>query len=91
VFGATRGGILRLGFFADRTAGRLADVMQDAWVSFARNGEPAADKLPDWPAYEVHRRYTMALGGSRGVIKDPHEAAREFWGPLIPNGEVGSG
>ena len=91
VFGATRGGILRLGLVADRTAGRLADVMQDAWVAFARTGEPAADKLPDWPAYETHRRYTMTLGGSRGVVKDPHEAAREFWGPLIPNGEVGSG
>ena len=31
----------------------------------------------------------MTLGGSRGLVKDPHEAAREFWGPLIPNGEVG--
>ena len=39
-------------------------------------GEPAADALPDWPAYETHRRYTMTLGGSRGLVKDPHEAAR---------------
>ena len=89
VFGATRGGILRLGLVTDRSAGRLADAMQDAWIAFARNGEPAAEKLPDWPAYETHRRYTMTLGGSRGLVKDPHEAAREFWGPLIPNGEVG--
>lgn len=89
VFGATRGGILRLGLVADRASGRLADVMQDAWVAFARTGEPAADALPDWPAYDAHRRYTMTLGGSRGLVKDPHEAARAFWGPLIPNGEVG--
>ena len=40
VFGATRGGILRLGLVTDRTAGRLADAMQDAWVAFARNGSP---------------------------------------------------
>jgi len=90
VFGATRGGILRLSLVGDRTARRLADVVQDAWVAFARTGEPAADGLPEWPAYDSHRRYTMTLGGSRGVIKDPHEAARAFWGPLIPDGEVGS-
>jgi hypothetical protein len=33
----------------------------------------------------------MTLGGRRGVLKDPHEAARAFWSPLIPNGEVGVG
>jgi len=91
VFGATRGGILRLGLVTDRAAGRLADVMQDAWISFARNGQPVAHALPDWPAYDPHRRYTMTLGGSRGLVKDPHEAAREFWGPLIPNDEAGVG
>ncbi len=91
VFGATRGGLLRVGLVADRAASRLADAIQDAWVAFARTGEPAADTLPEWPAYETHRRYTMTLGGSRGVVKDPHEAARAFWSPLIPNGEVGVG
>lgn len=90
VFGATRTRILRLGLVADRKAARLADVMQDAWVAFARTGQPQSMGLPDWPAYETHRRYTMTLGGTRGVVKDPHEAARAFWGPLIPNGEVGS-
>lgn len=90
VFGATRSGVLRLGLVANRSAARLADAMQDAWTSFARTGEPASSALPDWPAYEAHRRYTMTLGGSRGVVKDPHEAAREFWSPLIPDGEVGS-
>ena len=91
VFGATRGGLLRVGLAADRGASRLADAMQDAWVAFARTGEPAADALPDWPAYETHRRYTMTLGGRRGVVKDPHEAARAFWSAFIPNGEVGVG
>ncbi|MBK7949682.1 MAG: carboxylesterase/lipase family protein [Deltaproteobacteria bacterium] len=91
VFGATRSGLLRVGLVANRAAARLADVMQDAWVAFARTGVPAASGLPDWPAYETHRRYTMTLGGTRGVVKDPHEAARAFWAPLIPNGEVGNG
>ncbi|MBY0399994.1 carboxylesterase family protein, partial [Myxococcota bacterium] len=90
VFGATRSGLLRVGLVANRAASRLADAMQDAWIAFARTGVPAASGLPEWPAYEPHRRYTMTLGGTRGVVKDPHEAAREFWGPLIPSGEVGS-
>lgn len=91
VFGATHSGILRLGLVADRKALSVGEAMQDAWIAFARRGEPASDRLPEWPAYETRRRYTMTLGGSRGVIKDPHEAAREFWAPLIPNGEVGVG
>ena len=31
---------------------RLSDLMADYWVSFASNGDPNADGLPAWPAYE---------------------------------------
>jgi para-nitrobenzyl esterase len=88
VFGVFRGGFFGVGLSVDRSVRPLCDAMQDAWISFARSGAPAAEGLPDWPAYELRRRYTMSLGGGRGVIKDPHEGAREFWAPLIPYSEV---
>lgn len=91
VFGSVRAGLLRAGLVADRAAGPLCDLMQDAWIAFARTGRPEHDGLPEWPAYERRRRQTMSLGGRRGVLKDPHEGAREFWEPLIPDGEVSLG
>src|SRR5205823_1764321 len=36
----------------------LAANMQDAWLSFARSGRPAAPGLPEWPAYGSERRAT---------------------------------
>lgn len=91
VFGGVRTWLLRAGLVTDRTAGPLCESMQDAWIAFARTGRPHHERLPEWPAYDRRRRYTMSLGGRRGLLKDPHEGAREFWEPLIPNGEVSLG
>jgi para-nitrobenzyl esterase len=88
VFGGARGALLRAGLVADRAAGPLCDYMQDAWISFAQTGEPHQGDASDWPAYELRRRYTKGLGAKLRIFKDPHEAAREFWEPLIPDGEV---
>jgi para-nitrobenzyl esterase len=90
VFGVMRTGVLQASLIADRSAGLLSDTMQEAWASFARTGRPDREDLPEWPAYSAPRRYTMSFGGGRGVLKDPHEGAREFWEPLIPSGEVSS-
>ena len=88
VFGGARGALLRAGLVADRAAGPLCEYMQDAWISFARSGDPYQGDPSDWPAYDLRRRYTRGLGAKLRIFKDPHEAAREFWEPLIPDGEV---
>jgi len=88
VFGGVRGTLLRAGLVADRTAGPLCDLMQDAWLSFARTGSPGEDGSQEWPAYEERRRQTRVLDAKPRTIKDPHQGAREFWEPLIPDGEV---
>ncbi len=88
VFGTLRAGVMRAGLIADRTAGPLSDAMQKAWSSFAHTGRPNLGDLSEWPAFEGRQRYTMSLGTNRGVLRDPHEAAREFWEKLAPNDEV---
>lgn len=37
----------------------LADRMSEAWIQFARNGNPNHSKLPDWPAYTIKNGATM--------------------------------
>ncbi len=88
VFGGARGALIRAGLFTDRTARPLSDYMQDAWIAFARTGMPHRGDETEWPAYEGERRSTKRLGRTRSVLSDPHRSAREFWAPLIPDGEV---
>ena len=38
---------------------RLADRMSQAWINFARTGDPDTEELPDWPAYSSADRATM--------------------------------
>jgi para-nitrobenzyl esterase len=60
-------------------AHRLGEQMQDAWIAFARHGDPAHAGLPPWPRYEPTRRATMVLGRECGVIDAPYEDERRFW------------
>ncbi len=37
----------------------LAEKVSDAWINFARNGNPNAKSLPNWPAYNSTNTATM--------------------------------
>ena len=37
----------------------LADIMSQAWVNFARTGDPNTEELPQWPAYSCCDGATM--------------------------------
>jgi para-nitrobenzyl esterase len=54
----------------------LATAIQDAWLSFARTGDPG------WPAYDPARRATMLLGETCEVVGDPMPAERLAWDGL---------
>ena len=49
----------------------LADKVSDAWIAFARNGDPNVSKLPRWPAFEPANRPTMVFNNQSTVENDP--------------------
>jgi para-nitrobenzyl esterase len=62
----------------------LAHAMQDAWVAFARSGDPNTNALPQWPRYDVERRLVMELDDECKVIEDPDGDIRRLW-PMTAN------
>ena len=67
---------------ADPHAPVLAARASAAWAHFARHGEPAAEGLPDWPAYDLDTRQTMILSSSPHVESDPMGDDRRLYRKL---------
>jgi para-nitrobenzyl esterase len=63
----------------DGAVQRLSEQMMDAWIAFARTGNPATEALPAWPAYTADRRATMVFDESVSVVDAPMEAERFVW------------
>ncbi len=57
----------------------ISQRMQDAWLGFARSGDPAHLELGAWPRYDAARRATMHFGEECRVEDAPFEAERVFW------------
>jgi para-nitrobenzyl esterase len=49
----------------------LANKVSDAWIAFARTGNPNTPGLPKWPAYEEHNRATMVIDNQSQIVNDP--------------------
>ncbi len=64
-------------------AERLSERMMDAWVAFARSGDPNHPGLPDWPPHDESRRATMLLGRECEVADAPLESEREAWQGIL--------
>jgi para-nitrobenzyl esterase len=61
----------------------LSDRLMDAWVAFARCGDPGHEGIGDWPAYDPTRRATMELGPRCGVLDAPMERERALMASLL--------
>ena len=57
----------------------LAAKMRDAWIAFARNGDPSHAELPAWLAYDTATRATMLFNDVCTVENDPGSAERLLW------------
>ncbi|WP_438295533.1 hypothetical protein [Streptomyces sp. HUAS TT7] len=49
---------------------RLAHAMHDAWIPFARTGDPG------WPAYDAEHPSTIRFDTAPPVVLDPHGEER---------------
>ena len=55
----------------------LAEKVCDAWVAFARSGDPNTGKLPHWPKFDAEHRATMVFNNESVVVDDPLREQRE--------------
>ena len=56
----------------------MADMMSDAWITFAKTGVPSSELLPEWSPYTVQERNVMELDLSSRIVVDPEKSVREI-------------
>ena len=61
----------------------LAVAMRDAWLAFARTGDPSHDGIPAWPAYSTDARATMHFGDPVHLEHDPAAEERAAWDGVL--------
>jgi len=59
-------------------ADKLSECIQDAWLAFARTGDPSCESIGKWPVYG-NNRMTMMLGNPCNVEEAPYEDERRAW------------
>jgi para-nitrobenzyl esterase len=64
---------------ASEETARLTDQMADAWIAFARTGNPDHPAIPHWPAYDLKKRPTMLFDVEPKVIDDWQGGARRLF------------
>jgi para-nitrobenzyl esterase len=60
-------------------AAGLAARVSEAWLAFARSGDPNHPDLPAWPTYDTARRATMLFDVDCRVADDPDAEERLAW------------
>jgi para-nitrobenzyl esterase len=60
-------------------ARRLAGRMADAFIAFARTGDPNCASVPSWPKFTLEQRQTILFDTDTRVVSDPRRAERLLW------------
>jgi len=70
-------------------AEKLAVQMQDAWLAFARSGDPGCASVGSWAGYTEARRPTMVFGANTSLEDAPRDQERRAW-DAIPDRNLGA-
>jgi len=72
----------------DANAQKAADQMSEAFIAFARTGDPAHAGIPEWKPYELPLRSTMVFDVKSELIDDPRGEERKLFArvPYIQRG-----
>jgi len=61
----------------------LSEKMMDAWINFAKTGNPNHGSIPEWSAYDTETRETMIFGEDCKVEKALFDKERAAWDGLL--------
>ena len=60
-------------------AEKLATQMQDAWLAFAKSGDPSNESTGKWNRYDEVHRSTMVFGANTKLEEAPRDEERRAW------------
>ena len=63
----------------DPQVDQLSGFMMDAWINFARTGNPSTRAIPGWPQYRGDRPYTMVFGPDVRTVTADREEELALW------------
>ncbi|HTO53850.1 MAG TPA: carboxylesterase/lipase family protein [Myxococcota bacterium] len=63
-------------------ADALAEHMMDAWLAFARTGDPSTAAAGRWHRYDVADRHTRIFGAETKLEPAPYDEERRAWGSV---------
>lgn len=61
----------------------ISERIMDAWIAFARTGNPNHDGIPKWVSYDSKKRATMFIGKEIKVEEAPFDDERAAWDDLF--------
>jgi len=94
-YGAMHGleGLFVFGMLPDQNLGifpgkseetlELSDKMVDAWIAFARSGNPNHENIPELPSYDKKNRATILFDNEVTIDRDPYGNEREVWKGIL--------
>jgi para-nitrobenzyl esterase len=65
----------------DASARAASRLMQDAFLAFAKSGDPDTKALPKWPRYALSERATMVFDTTARLVHDPRRWQRRLFAP----------
>ncbi len=57
----------------------VEDAMSEAWIAFAKTGNPNHAGMPSWPTYDTTTRAVMIFNATTAVVNDPRSPERKVW------------